>query len=56
MMLVILDDIGEVGDADDIGRGCPNLQIRYAFKKKQRHYLGIFPNMGGGSSQIPKLL
>ena len=24
--------------------------------KKKRHYLGNFPNMGGGSSQIPKLL
>ena len=23
--------------------------------KKKRYYLGIFPNMGGGSSQIPKL-
>ena len=25
-------------------------------KKKIRDYLGIFPNMGGGSSQFPKLL
>ena len=24
--------------------------------KKKRYYLGIFPNMGGGSSQISKLL
>ena len=23
-------------------------QLRYAFKKKNRDYLGIFPNMGGG--------
>ena len=30
--------------------------IRYALKEKKRYYLGIFPNMGGGSSQIPKLL
>ena len=30
--------------------------FRYALKKKKRYYLGNFPNMGGGSSQIPKLL
>ena len=30
--------------------------FRYALKKEKRYYLGIFPNMGGGSSQIPKLL
>ena len=30
-------------------------KLRYALKKN-RYYLGIFPNMGGGSSQIPKLL
>ena len=30
--------------------------VRYAVKRKKRYYLGIFPNMGGGSSQIPKLL
>ena len=29
--------------------------LRYAFKKNIRDYLGIFPNMGGGSSQFPKL-
>ena len=37
---------------DKVGR----VSLRYAFKKKKRHYLGNFPNMGGGSSQIPKLL
>ena len=31
--------------------GCCNDDIRYALKKKIRHYLGIFPNMGGG---LPK--
>ena len=31
MMLAILDDIGDVGDADDIGKGCPNLQIMQFF-------------------------
>ena len=31
-------------------------KLRYAVKQKKRYYLGIFPNMGGGSSQIPKLL
>ena len=30
--------------------------FRYAAKQKKRYYLGIFPNMGGGSSQFPKLL
>ena len=25
-------------------------------QKKIQHFLGIFPNMGGGSSQFPKLL
>ena len=28
-----------------------NQMVRYAVKKKKRHYLGIFPNMGGG---LPK--
>ena len=42
-----------------IAQGChaeKRRLVRYALKKKKRHYLGIFPNMGGGSSQIPKLL
>ena len=36
-----------------IGR---KMKVWYALKRKKRYYLGIFPNMGGGSSQIPKLL
>ena len=36
--------------------GADMLLFRYAAKQKKRYYLGIFPNMGGGSSQIPKLL
>ena len=30
------------------------LYIRYALKKKKRHYLGNFPNMGGGVFPNPK--
>ena len=32
------------------------MPVKVRSQKKKRYYLGIFPNMGGGSSQIPKLL
>ena len=36
-------------------RRCPfQKYIRYALKKKKRHYLGNFPNMGGGVFPNPK--
>ena len=38
-----------VEDREKKGRGFVITQcVRYAFKKKIRDYLGIFPNMGGG--------
>ena len=49
------DDDADDGDGGEV-KGSGNYDDKVRSHKKKRYYLGIFPNMGGGSSQIPKLL
>ena len=47
-VILVMNSVGVMSICEVLSR---LKSLRYAFKKKKRHYLGNFPNMGGG---LPK--